>query len=231
MPKPNSKIKSFAIHDGKTSIKWLAIVAAMVVFLIGLVLIVSLKINKELDKTGKEMENLGTGKLKNGDKTNNNGVVNIPASDQTAPTAIPVSVKKGEIPEGFPQDIPVYEKITIIESNSFKDTETKEVIESKIVFQSNKDLKKVKAYYEKWAKDNAWQFNAAGVLGKVNNNNIANFSYTKDNTRLLNITIETLLYDTAKVILEYKNINTEKTLKSLEEAFKNVKLEGLGGNK
>lgn len=228
MPKPNATPKSFQVYEGKTSIKLIGLVVLIALFLIGLILIVGLKINKGLDKTGEEIGNLGVEQSGNGDKTTNN-TAKILGSSQTIPTTIPVSVKKGEIAEGFPQDIPLYEKITIIESNSFKDTETKEIIESKIVFQSKKDLKKAKAYYEKWAKDNAWQSNTATVSGKVNN--ITDLSYTKDNTRSLNITIETLLYDTAKVVLEYKNINTQKTLKRLEEAFKNVKLEGLGGNK
>lgn len=230
MPKPNATPKSFQVYEGKTSIKLIGLVVLIALFLIGLILIVGLKINKGLDKTVEEIGNLGVEQSGNGDKTADN-TAKILGSSQTIPTTIPVSVKKGEIAEGFPQDIPVYEKIAIIESNSFKDTETKEIIESKIVFQSKKDLKKAKAYYEKWAKDNAWQSNTATVSGKVNNNNIANLSYTKDNARFLNITIETLLYDTAKVVLEYKNINTQKTLKNLEEAFKNVKFEGLGGNK
>lgn len=210
----------FSLSNNKT---WIKAMGLIILFFVGLVLIVGLKVNKDLDKIGKEVEESS----REGVKKEADNILKILPSDQVASPIIPVSAKTGEISEGFPKDIPLYENMNIIESNSYKDTQTNEITESKVMFQSKKSFETAKAYYEKWAKDNQWQQNVTVLSNQVNNKNIVNLFYTKDNTRSLHITIERLLYDTSKVVLEYKNIDNQKSQKKFEEAFKNIKFEGL----
>lgn len=132
---------------------------------------------------------------------------------------IPVIVKKGELAEGFPEEILLNEKIEIIESNSFKNT-TGEIIEAAVAYKSQSKLENNKNFYEDWANKNKWQISYDN--NSKNENNSVNLLFGKENKSII-ILIETKEYG-ADVSIFYKKIDLKESGEKLRDSFKNFKI-------
>lgn len=160
MSNPDHKIKTFQLHEGKTSIKQIGLVLAVALFFIGLVW-------------------LGGWGGERGRQDQLNQIVqtreNIVAPQIT-------KAKEGELPEGFPE-IPLNDKkefLTAYTLNYKTGSQDQKIIE----FTSLKSVKENFDFYINWAGKNGWN-----ILHQFDNSEVSRVIIEKDR-RPLNITIQ-----------------------------------------
>lgn len=231
MSKPNPKIKSFQLYDGKTPIKLMGLVVAVALFFIGLVLLFSISTNKQIVQNGnqniisvnkcKEGSNVESAKCVNGINTSTARILN--SEEINKPTVVPVVNKQGVLPEGFPVNIPLYENIQIAQSDSFKNTQDGGIAQSVVVYQSNKKVENTKKFYEDWAKKNNWQLIGSSIN---QTKTVAALSFSQENKRL-EIRLDKLLFNTTRVSMTHETIDTQKIQQNFDQMIKGLKLEDI----
>lgn len=211
MSKPDPSVKSFKLHQGKTSLKLLMVFLLFAAVMAALIIFAGRMVNRDIEDNGENnsrpgvQETFGT----------------ITPEDIRQNTTEFVPVEKSKAPEGLPQEMVLYENMSIVESGSLKDTQTGKITQADVVFQSKKGVADNKKFYEEWSRKNNWQLTSSAAADSENLNMVA-LSFSKEDSRLT-IQLEKLMGDTTKVTMQSKTVDSGKEKQNLEEFFKNAR--------